>query len=118
MNTLLISVPQVLARLARGTRVVFVDCRSAESWERAGIKLPGAVRAQADSLSDTANRIDSQSAVTVAYGEHGWEQTSVELVHNLHALGADDAWVLAGGLSAWVARGLPTETTATAAPVN
>lgn len=39
-----IGIPQVLARLGRGDKIVFIDSRNEVDWGLAGTKIPGAVR--------------------------------------------------------------------------
>ena len=118
VNTLLITAQMVAARLARGERLVFVDCRSDAAWNEVRVRLPGAVRAAPDALAEAADGLSDRGATVIAYGEHGWEQGPVRLVECLRARGWTQVRILAGGLRGWSALGLPAERTRDAAPAH
>ena len=40
------------ARLARGEPIVFVDSRNPKAWGESDVKLPGAIRVEADRVPD------------------------------------------------------------------
>jgi rhodanese-related sulfurtransferase len=109
VNTLLITSREVTARLARGERLVFVDCRSEQACNEVRVRLPGAVRAAPGAIAEAANGLRGHGATVVAYGDHGWEESPVHLVECLRARGWTQVRILAGGLRAWSALGLPAE---------
>jgi rhodanese-related sulfurtransferase len=39
-----VTVEEVKARIDRGEPITFLDCRSAEDWEKADVKIKGAIR--------------------------------------------------------------------------
>jgi rhodanese-related sulfurtransferase len=43
---------QVMARLARGEPIVFLDTRNPKAWAESDVKLPGAIRVEADRVRD------------------------------------------------------------------
>ena len=47
-----ISAEDVKARLARGEPIVFLDSRNPKAWAESNVKLPGAIRVEADRVRD------------------------------------------------------------------
>jgi len=43
---------QVMARLARGEQIVFLDTRNPKAWAASDVKLPGAFRVEADRVRE------------------------------------------------------------------
>jgi rhodanese-related sulfurtransferase len=43
---------QVMARLARGEPIVFLDSRNSKAWAESDVKLPGAIRVEADRVRE------------------------------------------------------------------
>jgi rhodanese-related sulfurtransferase len=52
-----ISAEDVKARLARGEPIVFVDSRNPTAWAESDVKLPGAIRVEADRVRDHLSEI-------------------------------------------------------------
>jgi rhodanese-related sulfurtransferase len=48
---------QVMARLARGEKMVFLDTRNPKAWAESDVKLPGAIRVEADRVSEHVREI-------------------------------------------------------------
>ena len=48
---------QVMARMARGERFVFLDSRNPTAWAESDVKLPGAIRVEADRVRDHLSEI-------------------------------------------------------------
>jgi rhodanese-related sulfurtransferase len=48
---------QVMARLARGERIVFLDTRNPKAWAESDVKVPGAIRVEADRVRDYLSNI-------------------------------------------------------------
>jgi len=48
---------QVMARLARGEKIVFLDTRNPKAWAEADAKLPGAIRVEADRVGEHVREI-------------------------------------------------------------
>lgn len=42
----------VMARLARGEQIVFLDTRNPKAWAESDVKVPGAIRVEADRVRD------------------------------------------------------------------
>jgi len=47
----------VKARLARGEPIVFLDARNPKAWAESDVKLPGAIRVEADRVRDHLSEI-------------------------------------------------------------
>ena len=47
-----VTAEQVMARLARGEAIVFIDSRNPKAWSESDIKLPGAIRVDAGRVRD------------------------------------------------------------------
>ena len=43
---------QVMTRLARGEPIVFIDSRNPKAWGESDVKIPGAIRVEADRVRD------------------------------------------------------------------
>jgi rhodanese-related sulfurtransferase len=52
-----ISAEDVKARLGRGEPIVFVDSRNPTAWAESDVKLPGAIRVEADRVRDHLSEI-------------------------------------------------------------
>ena len=48
---------QVMARMTRGERIVFLDSRNPKAWAESDEKLPGAIRVEADRVRDHLHEI-------------------------------------------------------------
>ena len=61
-----ISAEDVMGRMARGERFVFLDSRNPTAWGQADTKLPGAIRVEADRVRDHLKEIPRARPI-VAY---------------------------------------------------
>jgi rhodanese-related sulfurtransferase len=52
-----VSADDVKARLARGEPIVFVDSRNPTAWGESDVKIPGAIRVEADRVRDHLSEI-------------------------------------------------------------
>ena len=52
-----ISPSDAMARLARGEQIVFLDTRNPKAWAEGDVKLPGAIRVEADRVRDHLDEI-------------------------------------------------------------
>ena len=52
-----ISAEDAKARLARGEPIVFLDSRNPKAWTESDVKLPGAIRVEADRVRDHLSEI-------------------------------------------------------------
>jgi rhodanese-related sulfurtransferase len=52
-----ISAEDAKARLARGEPIVFLDSRNPTAWAESDVKLPGAIRVEADRVRDHLSEI-------------------------------------------------------------
>jgi rhodanese-related sulfurtransferase len=43
---------QVMARMAQGERIVFLDTRNPKAWAESDVAIPGAIRVEADRVRD------------------------------------------------------------------
>jgi rhodanese-related sulfurtransferase len=43
---------EVMARLARGEPIVFLDTRNPKAWAESDVKVPGAIRVEADRVRE------------------------------------------------------------------
>jgi rhodanese-related sulfurtransferase len=93
---------QVVARVAKGACVAFVDARPEDASSDAALQLGGAVRARPGSLVRDAARIPRGCAVVV-YGRDDGDLDVVRVAEGLRAQGFREVRVLVGGLAAWVA---------------
>ena len=100
MNVLTITPHQVMARLARGERVSFVDSRPEWAWAGAADTLAGAVRATPEAASAPGLL---PGGLVVVYGEGGWELEPLRVAQRLSERGHEQVRILAGGFGAWSA---------------
>ncbi|MGB8930829.1 MAG: rhodanese-like domain-containing protein [Anaeromyxobacteraceae bacterium] len=91
---------QVVARMASGASVSFVDARSDRSWSASDEKIVGAVRAQLPSLVRDAAGV-SRSRMLVVYGQDGHEADVPRVAEELRGLGFPEVRILTGGFAAW-----------------
>jgi hypothetical protein len=60
-----VSVDEVMKRIARGERILFLDTRSPKSWGESTEKIRGAIRVPPDEVASHLDRIpEGQSLVT------------------------------------------------------
>lgn len=93
---------QVVARMARGEPVAFVDAREDQSWAAAGQRVAGAVRVRLRSIVRDATRVP-QGCPVVVYGADERELDVPRVADALRALGFGHVKILAGGFAAWQA---------------
>ena len=43
---------EVMARMSRGERILFLDSRNPKAWAESDVKVPGAIRVEADRVRD------------------------------------------------------------------
>jgi rhodanese-related sulfurtransferase len=99
---------QVMARLARGERIVFLDSRNPKAWAASDVKIPGAIRVEADRVRD--HMVDVPRGRTiVAYCTCHEEASSARVAQELMEAGYVDAQALEGGFDAWIGAGGPVE---------
>ncbi len=91
---------QVVARVAHGENVAYVDARPEQAFAAADWKLPGAVRARCATLVQDAARVAS-SDVVVVYGADDQDLDVPCIAEGLRALGFAEVRILSGGLAAW-----------------
>lgn len=91
---------QVVARMARGERVAFVDAREEQSWAEAGERVTGAVRVRLPSVVRDATNVPRGCPVVV-YGADEHEADVPRVADALRALGFREVRILAGGFAAW-----------------
>jgi Rhodanese-like domain len=100
---------QVVARMAKGERVTFVDARAEHTRRSAGVRLTGAVPVGLGSIVRDATRVPPECAVVV-YGQGDGDDFDVPRVADgLRALGFSDVRVLAGGFAAWLELRYPVQ---------
>jgi rhodanese-related sulfurtransferase len=77
---------QVMARLARGEAIVFVDSRNHEAWSESDVKLPGAIRVEADRVTGHLSAIPLGRPI-VAYCTCPNEKSSAGVAQELTEAG-------------------------------
>lgn len=103
----LITVDEVRSQLDHGMKIVFVDARSPVT----GAAIEGAVNVPIDKVDEWAKGV-SPETVVVTYCGCPTEGGSKAVAARLQALGFTSVFALKGGIGAWQAAGLPTETVA------
>jgi rhodanese-related sulfurtransferase len=58
-----ITVDEAKERMDRGEPLAFVDSRNPEAWAKASVKLPGAIRVEADKVEEHFDEIPSDRTV-------------------------------------------------------
>jgi rhodanese-related sulfurtransferase len=48
---------EVMARMSRGERILFLDSRNPKAWAESDVKVPGAIRVEADRVRDRLGEI-------------------------------------------------------------
>ncbi len=99
-----ITVGRLHADLSAGKRLVLVDVRRPEQYDRDG-RIAGAVSVPFELLFDSLDRLPSRDTCTVVYCASG-NRSSVAVM-GLRLLGYTRASSLDGGVEAWKAAGLP-----------
>lgn len=91
---------QVVALMAKGEVVQFVDARGEPSWATAAEQVSGAVRVRPEAIVRDATRV-SQNCKVVVYGADDRDATVARVADQLRFLGYANVRILDGGLSAW-----------------
>ncbi|HEY6098879.1 MAG TPA: rhodanese-like domain-containing protein [Anaeromyxobacter sp.] len=99
---------QVVARMAKGERVTFVDARADEVRKAAGLRLTGAVPVRLRTIVGDAAQVPPQCLVVV-YGDGEGDLDVPRVADGLRALGFGDVRVLAGGFAAWLELRYPVQ---------
>jgi rhodanese-related sulfurtransferase len=93
---------EVMARLARGEPIVFVDARRDDAWRDAQETLPGAVRLGPDDMArDETLPILPIHRSIVTYCTCPHEASSAKVARLLADRGYTDVHPLCGGFEAW-----------------
>jgi rhodanese-related sulfurtransferase len=99
---------QVVARMAKGERVSFVDARPRVDRRAAGLRLTGAVAVQLPTIARDATRLPDAAAIVV-YGNDERDLDVPRVADGLRALGFREVRVLAGGFAAWLELRYPVQ---------
>ncbi len=99
---------QVVAKMAKGERVSFVDARGARAGEGAGLRLKGAIPVRLASIVRDAARLPPKT-ILVVYGAAADAVDVPRIAEELRALGFGDVRVLAGGMAAWLELRYPVQ---------
>ncbi len=99
---------QVVAKMAKGERVSFVDARGAGGARAPGLRLNGAVPVRLGSLVRDAAGLPPKTMLVV-YGAGADEPEVPGIAAGLRALGFADVRVLAGGMTAWLELRYPVQ---------
>lgn len=99
---------QVVAKMAKGERVTFVDARAESARKAAGVRITGAVPVRLPSIVRDAAHLPPQCAVVV-YGDGEGDLDVPRVADGLRALGFGDVRVLAGGFGAWLELRYPVQ---------
>lgn len=94
-----ITTAEVMHRIDRKEKLVFVDVRSAEDWASSEEIIGGATRVPPDAIQVHAGRLPNLPLVV--YGAHANDQTSLAVARDLTERGFRHVYVLEGGLDAW-----------------
>ena len=99
---------EVEARIDRDEPIVFIDARSEEEWAESNLKLPGAVRVEADRVREYLHEIPRGRGI-VPYCTCPNEEASVRVAEELMRRGFADVHALIGGFDAWKRAGCTLE---------
>ncbi|HEX5482198.1 MAG TPA: rhodanese-like domain-containing protein [Terriglobia bacterium] len=99
---------EVIARMQRGERFLFIDARSSADWNAADVILPGAIHVPADEVARHVSEIPLGHPL-VSYCESSHEELSGRVARELTRRGFLNAHPLVGGLEAWRKAGYPIE---------
>ena len=99
---------EVEARIDRDEPILFVDARDEKAWAASSLKLPGAVRVEADRVADHLHEIPRGRGI-VPYCTCPNEECSVRVAEELIRWGFEDVHALHGGFDAWTRAGCTLE---------
>jgi rhodanese-related sulfurtransferase len=94
-----ITAAEVMRRINRKEKLIFVDVREPESWASSEELIGGAMRVPPSEIAAHAGRIPRNLLVIYCDSEH--ELTSMNVARELLERGFPNVFVLEGGLDAW-----------------
>lgn len=97
-----ITTEEVMRRINRHEKLMFIDARTRQSFERSEEIISHAMRVPPDDVAACSGRIPKSPLIVYCDSPH--EQTSMEVARELRARGFRVLGVLAGGLEAWKAK--------------
>jgi rhodanese-related sulfurtransferase len=103
-----VSARDVEARIDRDEPILFIDAREEKAWAESNLKLPGAVRVEADRVRNHLHEIPRGRGI-VPYCTGPSEEASVRVAEELRRCGFDDVRALHGGFDAWKRAGCTLE---------
>jgi rhodanese-related sulfurtransferase len=91
---------EVEARIDRDEPILFIDARDERAWTESDLKLPGAVRVEADRVRDHLHEIPRGRGI-VPYCTCPNQESSLRVAAELKRWGFEDVHALEGGFEAW-----------------
>lgn len=99
---------QIVARMAKGEHVTFVDARNEDTRRASGVRLTGAVNVGLPTVVRDATQV-SRASTVVVYGRDERDLDVPRVADALRAAGFADVRVLAGGFAAWLELHYPVQ---------
>jgi rhodanese-related sulfurtransferase len=103
-----VSAREVEARIDREEPILFIDARSEKEWTESNLKLPGAVRVEADHVQEHLHEIPPGRGI-VPYCACPNAESSLRVAKELLRRGFEDVRALHGGFEAWKRAGYTLE---------
>jgi rhodanese-related sulfurtransferase len=101
---------QVIAAIESGDTPILLDVRTPTDFETSPLRLPGAVRAEPDTVDKPDFTLDvAPEQMVVAYCTSSEEATSAAVAQKLRERGFKRVRILKGGLGGWTNARLPVE---------
>lgn len=94
-----ITIEEVMRRINRGEKLVFVDVRDRDAWSESEALIGGATRVPPDEVDKHVARLPKNPLVLYCSSPH--EQTSMQVARELLARGWREVRPLSGGFEAW-----------------
>ncbi|MBI2392589.1 MAG: hypothetical protein HYV09_23595 [Deltaproteobacteria bacterium] len=94
-----ITIDEVMRRINRGEKLVFVDVRDRDAWSESEALIGGATRVPPDEIEKHAARLPKNPLVVYCSSPN--EQTSMQVARELLGRGWREVRPLAGGFDAW-----------------
>jgi rhodanese-related sulfurtransferase len=91
---------EVEARIDRDEPILFIDARDEKEWTESNLKLPGAVRVEADRVGAHLHEIPPGRGI-VPYCTCPNQEASLRVAIELRRRGFTDVQALEGGFDAW-----------------
>jgi rhodanese-related sulfurtransferase len=91
---------EVAARIDREEPILFIDARDEKAWTESSLKLPGAVRVEADRVREHLHEIPRGRGI-VPYCACPNQESSLRVAEELRRRGFEDVQALEGGFEAW-----------------